>query len=441
MPLLNFIPAPTWRDLVDILFLTLVAYQLYEWFRETRALRVLIGLVALGGIYSVAKLWGLFLTTWVFQILWQVLLILLLILFQSEIRQVLEKVSPLRYLRSRRRDYGGTFSANLARVVFELAAEKTGALVVLTRDDNPSQLIHAGQKLMAIPDPVLIKSIFNHHSPSHDGAVIITRDRLTHMGCVLPLSESRDLREHYGTRHRAALGLSEVTDAVCLVVSEERSEVASIVGGHITQWETPEALQAQLSEWLGGPEIKVPPIQRFLEDFFIKNWKRKLAAFALVATCWLVLANHQEETVLFKASIGYSNPPAGLLVSQDSTDKIDLALSGRQNQIKSIRRQDVRVNVALNNLTAGRHQITLSGRNIHLPSGIRIKRITPRKIDVILHSARTEADPLSSPAAPLQAEDVKQKTDVRGQKTEDGGQKTDDGKQKTEEGGQKTEDG
>jgi DNA integrity scanning protein DisA with diadenylate cyclase activity len=77
LPLLNFIPAPTWRDLVDILFLTLVAYQLYDWFRETRALRVLIGLVVLGGIYSVAKLWGLFLTTWVFQILWQVLLILL----------------------------------------------------------------------------------------------------------------------------------------------------------------------------------------------------------------------------------------------------------------------------------------------------------------------------------------------------------------------------
>jgi len=295
VPLLNFIPTPTWRDLVDILFLTLVAYQLYQWFRETRALRVLIGLVVLGGIYSVAKFWGLFLTTWVFQILWQVLLILLLILFQSEIRQVLEKVSPLRYLRSRRRDYGGTFAANLARVVFELAAEKTGALVVLTRDDNPSPLIHAGQKVMAIPDPMLIKSIFNHHSPAHDGAVIITQDRLTHMGCVLPLSESQELAEQYGTRHRAALGLSELTDAVCLVVSEERSEVTSIVGGKIVRWDQPEALQAQLQDWLGGPEIQVPTILHFLEDFFIKNWKRKLAAFALVATCWLVLASHQEE--------------------------------------------------------------------------------------------------------------------------------------------------
>jgi uncharacterized protein (TIGR00159 family) len=294
MPLLNFIPTPTWRDLVDILFLTLVAYQLYQWFRETRALRVLIGLVVLGGIYSVAKLWGLFLTTWVFQILWQVLLILLLILFQSEIRQVLEKVSPLRYLRSRRRAYGGTYAANLTGVLFDLAAEKTGALVVLTRDDNPAQLIHAGQKVMAIPDPMLIKSIYNHHAPAHDGAVIISQSRLTHMGCILPLSESQDLPEQYGTRHRAALGLSEVTDAVCLVVSEERSEVASIVGGKIDIWNQPAALQEQLKEWLGGPEIQVPTVQRFLEDFFIKNWKSKLVAFAIVSTCWLVLASHQE---------------------------------------------------------------------------------------------------------------------------------------------------
>ena len=238
MPLLNFIPAATWRDLVDVLFLTLVTYQLYEWFRGTRALRVLIGLVALGGIYSVAKLWGLFLTTWVFQILWQVLLILLLILFQSEIRQVLEKVSPLRYLKSRRRILQGAFNKNLVQLLFDLAADKTGALIVLTRDDNPAGLIHAGQKIMALPDPLLIKSIFNHHAPAHDGAVIVTQGRLTHMGCILPLSEKEDLPDQFGTRHRAALGLSELTDAVCLVVSEERSEVASVVGGKIFSLKT-----------------------------------------------------------------------------------------------------------------------------------------------------------------------------------------------------------
>ena len=394
MPLLKFIPAPTWLDLVDILFLTLVAYQLYQWFRETRALRVLIGLVVLGGIYSVAKLWGLFLTTWVFQILWQVLLILLLILFQSEIRQVLEKVSPLRYLRLRRKALKKAFTKDLVRVLFDLAGEKTGALVVLTRDDNPSDLIHAGQKIMALPDSMLIKSIFNHHAPSHDGAVIISQDRLTHMGCILPLSEKEDLQEHYGTRHRAALGLSEQTDAICLVVSEERSEVASVVGGKITVWEQPEPLQAKLKEWMGGPEIHVPKIQDFFEDFFIKNWKTKLTAFALVSIAWLALASHQEEKITLRTQIRHVNLPVDLSVVEETPKLLDLTLSGRQSRIKGLQNRDVRVDIDLGGLSEGTHLIRLANSNVDLPPGIKVERITPRRIQIVLtrDNQSSEAD-------------------------------------------------
>ncbi len=384
MPLLNFIPAPTWRDLVDILFLTVVAYQLYEWFRGTRALRVLIGLVALGGIYSVAKLWGLFLTTWVFQFLWQVLLILLLILFQSEIRQVLEKVSPLRYLKSRRHVLRGTFSKDLTRLLFDLAAEKTGALIVLTRDDNLSELIHAGQKIMALPDPLLIKSIFNHHAPAHDGAVIVSQGRLTHMGCVLPLSEKEDLPDQFGTRHRAAIGLSELTDAVCLVVSEERSEVASAVGGKILSWQEPESLQEKLNEWIGGPQIHVPTIQRFLEDFFIKNWKRKLAALALVSSAWLFLASQQDIKITFSAPVRFENAAAGLAEGQSAMKAVDLTISGRQRQIKAVEPDDVVVRVNLKGLAAGKHSIRLTGKNVDLPSGVKVEQITPQSIEITL---------------------------------------------------------
>ena len=382
MPLLNFIPAPTWLDLVDILFLTLVAYQLYDWFRETRALRVLIGLVVLGGIYSVAKLWGLFLTTWVFQILWQVLLILLLILFQSEIRQVLEKVSPLRYLKSRRRVLQGTFHKNLSRLLFDLAAEKTGALIVLTRDDNPSELIHAGQRVMALPDPLLIKSIFNHHAPAHDGAVIITQERLTHMGCILPLSEKEDLPDQFGTRHRAALGLSELTDAVCLVVSEERSEVVSVVGGKIVSWQQPESLQEKLDEWLGGPQIHVPTIQRFLEDFFIKNWKQKLTALALVSTAWLFLASQQEIKITFSAPVRFENAAAEIPEGQGAMKAVNLTISGRPRLIKVIEPEEVVVRVNLKGLAAGKHQIRLNGKNVDLPSGVKVEQFTPQNIEI-----------------------------------------------------------
>jgi len=387
LPLLNFIPAPTWRDLVDIFFLTLVAYQLYDWFRETRALRVLIGLAALGGIYSVAKMWGLFLTTRVFQILWQVLLILLLILFQSEIRQVLEKVSPLRYLRSRRQVLRGAFTKNLARVLFDLAAEKTGALIVLTRDDNPAELIHAGQKIMALPDPLLIKSIFNHHAPAHDGAVIVSQERLTHMGCILPLSEKEDLPDQYGTRHRAALGLSELTDAVVLVVSEERSTVSSVVGGKIVTWQQPESLQEKLNEWLGGPQVQVPTIQQFLEDFFVNNWKQKLAAFALVSIAWLFLASQQEIKITFSAPVIYHNAGMEMTEGQGTAKAVDLTLSGRQGQIKTIVPETIQVRVNLKNLAAGKHRIRLSGQNVNLPSGVKVDQIIPQNIEVNLSAA------------------------------------------------------
>lgn len=392
MHLLDFIPTPAWRDLVDILFLTIVAYQLYVWFRESRALRVIIGLVALGGIYSIAKLWGLFLTTWVFQILWQVLLILLLILFQTEIRQVLEKVSPMRYLRSRRQIFKRTFSKELSQLLFELAADRTGALIVLTRNDNPSEFIHAGQVIMALPDPALIKSIFNRYAPAHDGAVIITQGRITQMGCILPLSEDENLPEKYGTRHRAALGLSEVTDAVCLVVSEERSEVATVVEGKIVTWQDPAALANNLSKVAGGPEIRVSALKDFFKGAFVENWRTKLSALALVTIAWLVLASQQEAEVTLTVPVQHIRIPSHLMLGQGSTPTVDLTLSGRRNTIRTLRDQDVQVRVDVNDISSGRHLVKLSAKNIYLPFGFKIDRVAPQKIMINLWPLPKEQD-------------------------------------------------
>ena len=384
MHLINLISTPTWRDVVDILFLTVVVYQLYVWFRETRALRVIIGLVVLGGIYSIAKLWDLFLTTWVFQILWQVLLILLLILFQSEIRQVLEKVSPMRYLRSRRRGFKKTFAKELSQTLFELAAERTGALIVLVRNNNPSEFIHAGQTIMALPDAALIKSIFNRLAPAHDGAIIIHHDRITQMGCILPLSKNEELPEKYGTRHRAALGLSELTDAVCLVVSEERSEVASVVEGKIVTWKDPEALANNLGELIGGPAIRVPTVKAFFKGLFIKNWRTKLTALAMVTVAWVILASQQEAEITITTPVQLINLPADLILGQGSTSTVDLSVSGRRSTIRDLRDQDVQVSVDLSGITEGRHLIKLTAKNIFLPFGVNIDQVAPQKIMINL---------------------------------------------------------
>lgn len=393
MYLLDLIPAPTWRDIADILFLTIVAYQLYVWFRESRALRVIIGLVALGGIYSIAKFWGLFLTTWVFQILWQVLLILLLILFQTEIRQVLEKVSPMRYLRSRRRVFQKTFAKELSQTLFEMAADRTGALIVLARNDNPSEFVRAGQTIMALPESALIKSIFNRYAPAHDGAIVIAQDRITQMGCILPLSEDENLPEKYGTRHRAALGLSEVTDAICLVVSEERSEVATVVEGKIVTWQDPKALAGNLSEITGGPEIRVPTLKGFLKGIFVENWRTKLSALALVTIAWLILASQQEAELIITTPVQHTNVPSHLMLGQGSTPTVDLTLSGRRNTIRTLMDQDVQVSFDLSAITLGRHLIKVSTKNIVLPFGVKIDRVAPQKIMVNLRQRPKDKAP------------------------------------------------
>jgi len=393
MSFFEFIPAPTWRDLIDILFLTIVAYQLYIWFRETRALRVLIGLAVLGGVYSLAKLWGLFLTTKVFQVLWQVLLILLLILFQSEIKQVLEKVSLLRYLRSRKRRLSGVFALELAQVAFELAEEKTGALVVLTREDNPTEFIHSGQSVMATPSAALIKSIFNHHSPTHDGAIIIADNRLSQMGCILPLSESQKLPEKYGTRHRAALGISEVTDSICLVVSEERSEVITIENSNITNWETPNLLADQLKEWLGMPDGVGFAFKDFLKGYVQQDWKPKLGSLCMVTIAWLFLASQQDIQLTINAPIHHINLPVDLSLDQSSAATVRLNLSGRRRNIAAIRDQDVHVQLDLSSLQAGEYSIRLSRKNVDLPLGVTIDSVVPQDVKIVLKQPAPKPEP------------------------------------------------
>ena len=382
--MIDFISIPTWRDLADILFLTLVAYQLYMWFRGTRALRVLIGLAVLGGIYSLARLWGLYLTTWVFQFLWQVLLILLLILFQSEIRQVLERVNLLRYLRRRWRSTRKALPGELARTAFEMAGEKTGAIIVLERDDNPAEFLQGGQTIMALPEPALIKSIFNRHGPAHDGALVLSHDRITRMGCILPLSKREDMPEQYGTRHLAALGLSERTDALCLVVSEERAEVSTVVEGRITTWKDPEHLEKRLRELLGASEAPRTNIKGLFKDAFARNWGPKLGALTLVMLAWLVLASQQEVGKSVDASIQYSRLPSGLVLDEGSGKKVRLSLSGRRHTIEALRDEDVRVHIDLEGLNAGEHRVKLSANNVVLPVGLKIVRVTPQVIKVQL---------------------------------------------------------
>src|SRR5574340_648160 len=143
------------QDVLDILFLCMVAYHLYLWFKGTKSFKALVGLLVLGAIFTVARTWGLFMTTWVFQILWQVLVILLIILFQSEIRQALERVNPLQALGFRKHGQSGKWIQILAESVFMMARKHIGALVIVERADRVDEWVTCGQQLDAALSPEL----------------------------------------------------------------------------------------------------------------------------------------------------------------------------------------------------------------------------------------------------------------------------------------------
>ncbi len=266
------------QDVLDILFITIVVYHLYIWFRSTKAFKALIGLLALGIIFTAAQAWGLFLTTWMFQILWQVLIILLIILFQPEIRQFLERFNPLQRLSWRKSSNPAIWVETLTDACFKLAKNRIGALIIIERNDWVDEWITGGIPLEGQPTPEIIMSVFQKESPLHDGAMIIRKGGIVATACYLPLSSKEGLPKEYGTRHRAALGVVEHCDAWAVVVSEERGKVSLVRDGLIGSIEDPADLIKALDELMTPKERKDQKPWHRLHLGFLHQWRLKLIA-------------------------------------------------------------------------------------------------------------------------------------------------------------------
>ncbi len=376
----------TWADAVDVLFLTVVAYYLFQWFRGTKALRALIGLVVMGVLYSLARGWGLFLTTWVFQVLWQVLVILLLILFQNEIRQVLERVSPMKVFRRRLAGQTRETLAAVAEAVRGLAARRWGGLIVLRRWDLVSGLINPGLEVDALVGPELLLSIFDPKAPSHDGAVLVAEDRIERMGAYLPLSAKEDLPGRYGTRHRAALGLSEACDAVVVVVSEESAEISLAVEGELRRVDGPEELKEALVGLMQAqPKSEMKGLS-LVKDLVLAHWPVKVGAFLIVSLTWLILAGQQDFEVGRQIPVNYQGVGSGLKVAELSDRQVNIRLVGPRRKASAVRSEEIKVVVGLWGLGPGSHQITLIRQNIEIPLGLEVVSVNPKTLRVILQA-------------------------------------------------------
>lgn len=215
-----------WQDLLDILLVAFVIYRIILLIRGTRTAQILLGFAVLGGAYFLSR-WGDLMTlNWLLNHFLDYLILVILILFQDEIRRGLAQVGSQSRWWSHRRYLEPQVIDEVVAATTWLAERRVGALIVLERETGLRDVVEKGVALDARVARELIQSIFVQSSPVHDGAAIISAGRLAAAGCVLPLSSSTSIRKTLGTRHRAAIGLSERSDAAVIVVSEERGKIS-----------------------------------------------------------------------------------------------------------------------------------------------------------------------------------------------------------------------
>jgi diadenylate cyclase len=228
-----------WRDIIDILLVAVLLYKLYMILKDTRALTLLKGLVVLLIATLVSKWVGLNVINWLLQKSMTVVLVALPIVFQPELRRALEQLGRGRLFGRdvflNEEETKSLLESTMAAVAV-LAKNKIGALIVFERQTRLNDYIDTGIKLDGLVSSEFLTNIFIPNTPLHDGAVIVRGNRVSAAGCILPLTEDRSLGKELGTRHRAALGLSEQTDALVVVVSEETGIISVAQGGRLARY-------------------------------------------------------------------------------------------------------------------------------------------------------------------------------------------------------------
>jgi len=264
------------RDFVEIALIAFVIYELIVWIRGTRAWMLFKGIIVLAVISAGAMVFELNTILWIFSKTINVGIIAVIIVFQPELRRALEQLGRRNILNSiipfeDNRDKNKSYESIIKEIVasvFEMSATKTGALIVIEQDERLEEYEDTGIAIGAYVTRQLLVNIFEHNTPLHDGAIIIRDNRIVAATCYLPMSDNMTLSKELGTRHRAGVGISEVSDAVVIIVSEENGKVSVAIGGNLVRGVESEYLKNKLLHiystaleprkfklWKGWPKI------------------------------------------------------------------------------------------------------------------------------------------------------------------------------------------
>ena len=272
---LSFLQRISAKNLIEIVIISILIYEVLYWIKNTRAWTLLKGLAVILVFTVFAAIFELRTILWILEKTAAIAATALLVIFQPELRKALEQLGKKNIITNilsfddGKEELGFTEKTvnELVRATFEMAKVKTGALMVIEKGDSLKDIERTGIEVNGLVSSQLLINIFEHNTPLHDGAVVIRGNRVAAATCYLPLSDNMSISKELGTRHRAAVGISEATDSLTIVVSEETGRVTLAEGGQLTRINDGETLKKALSS---DTEEKAAPAGKF------KLWKGRL---------------------------------------------------------------------------------------------------------------------------------------------------------------------
>lgn len=370
---------------LDITFMSIIVYSILVWFKRTRTVFVVIGMFMLGGAYLLARQLELSLTTTVFEGFFAVIIIAVVVIFQEEIKHFLEQLASRSMVRNPRSKKIMPIARKevdiLVRTLSALARDHVGAIVVLRGKDPIVRHLIGGTDLDGELSEPLLRSIFDPNSPGHDGAVIVHGNRVTEFSTHLPLSKNIRMLQGRGTRHAAALGLSELTDALCLVVSEERGTVSVARNGTIRVTRDADDLQTALDRFF--EEISPSRNGRTWQGFFKKNYREKAIAILVTIVLWVFFVFGSKPGYrTYLVPVRYVDLPSNLVVTSVSPAEVELTFSGPRRSFVFVGSEDFNVELSLRDVRRGTRTRSIPRSNILFPKGLTLESVQPMEVSV-----------------------------------------------------------
>jgi len=374
-------------EIADILLVAALIYTAIVWIRRTRAAFVVRGMLTLGAAYLAVRFLELEMTAWIFQAFFAAFVVVIIVIFQEELRQLFERIAVWRFRREPVQPERSTVADVLARALADMARNHIGALVVLAGKDPLDRHVVGGIVLDGRLSVPLLRSIFDPHSPGHDGAVLIANGRVQRFAAHLPLSKDLAQTSNVGTRHSAALGLAELSDALCLVVSEERGTISIAQDGRLTKVEIPQELALAIENFFGRT---FPPAEQihFGLQLVRRNWVAKaMSVCSAVALWYLFVLGSKAVEVTYPVPIAVEHVPAHLQIEAIDPPEVNATFSATRRAFYFVNKRRIRVEVDVSLAELGRRTFSISEQDIYYPKDLALLNFSPRSFKISVKSA------------------------------------------------------